>query len=288
MSGNTGIGATPVTQHSECCLTLLVLPDVPECLARDHRESAEHRLGQSLPFLESLSLRGVARVLDVGLRYGRRCRWFAALGKEVLGVTIHPSEELKRDAARYGYRVRGMDMHALDLPDGSFDVVRSRHCLEHSFSPLAALLEWSRALRPRGYLPVTVPLHRDKVVSGHFVGRWNIRQVAYMLCCAGYDVASGHFVKQGDNVRGLVREAELFAPQGMSWFGEASRLLPESLRTRLEPHPRSLGGCTCEGDLMELTSRTCAAAQKHGAPAGRLSLFGPVWAACKVLLKGTF
>jgi SAM-dependent methyltransferase len=43
------------------------------------------------------------------------------------------------------------------IPDASYDVVLSSHCLEHSANALAALAEWTRVLKPGGTLVVVVP-----------------------------------------------------------------------------------------------------------------------------------
>ncbi|HRE06445.1 MAG TPA: class I SAM-dependent methyltransferase [Opitutaceae bacterium] len=43
------------------------------------------------------------------------------------------------------------------LPDGSYDLVISSHCLEHVANPLAALAEWRRVVRPGGHLLLLLP-----------------------------------------------------------------------------------------------------------------------------------
>jgi SAM-dependent methyltransferase len=48
----------------------------------------------------------------------------------------------------------------LDIPEDSYDVVLSSHCLEHIANPLRALREWRRVCRPDGHLCLIVP-HRD-------------------------------------------------------------------------------------------------------------------------------
>jgi SAM-dependent methyltransferase len=50
------------------------------------------------------------------------------------------------------------DLH--DIPEDSYDIVLSSHCLEHIANPLRALREWRRVCRPGGNLLVVVP-HRD-------------------------------------------------------------------------------------------------------------------------------
>lgn len=49
---------------------------------------------------------------------------------------------------------------ALPSDDESFDVLASRHVLEHISNPISALLEWKRVLRKGAYLYVSVPDRR--------------------------------------------------------------------------------------------------------------------------------
>jgi SAM-dependent methyltransferase len=52
--------------------------------------------------------------------------------------------------------------HGISLPwdDDSFDVVASRHALEHISNPVAAIKEWMRILKPGGVVYVSVPDRR--------------------------------------------------------------------------------------------------------------------------------
>lgn len=63
------------------------------------------------------------------------------------------SGEAGGDGGRY-IRIRGTE---LPVEDGAFDVVDSRHVLEHIANCVAALLEWKRILKKGGYLYVSVP-----------------------------------------------------------------------------------------------------------------------------------
>jgi SAM-dependent methyltransferase len=56
-----------------------------------------------------------------------------------------------------GYNVVVGDMHDCDLPTAGYDAVYSSNVLEHAISPLAALLEMRRLLRPGGRYCVIVP-----------------------------------------------------------------------------------------------------------------------------------
>lgn len=44
--------------------------------------------------------------------------------------------------------MRQMDMYALAFEDAPVDAILCKHCLEHAFSPLGALFEMRRVLKP--------------------------------------------------------------------------------------------------------------------------------------------
>jgi ubiquinone/menaquinone biosynthesis C-methylase UbiE len=50
-----------------------------------------------------------------------------------------------------------MEQSFLDFPDGSFDLVWARHCVEHSVMPFFTLRGFRRILKPGGYLYLEVP-----------------------------------------------------------------------------------------------------------------------------------
>jgi SAM-dependent methyltransferase len=58
------------------------------------------------------------------------------------------------------------------LPDSTFDVVFSSHCLEHLADPVEAIKNWWRILKPGGYLIVIVP-DEDCYEQGVFPSQWN-------------------------------------------------------------------------------------------------------------------
>lgn len=49
------------------------------------------------------------------------------------------------------------DMASLPFPDGAFDALVSRHCIEHAADTLTVLREWARVLKPGGVLAVVTP-----------------------------------------------------------------------------------------------------------------------------------
>jgi len=103
--------------------------------------------------------REIRTVLDVGCGGGHATEHFLRRGFDVTGVTCNADE--MGECRRRGIRVLAQDFHFLGVPDGSFDMVFSSHSLEHSVSPLFALAEWKRVVRPGGYVMIVVPMPID-------------------------------------------------------------------------------------------------------------------------------
>lgn len=231
----------------------------PEAMTA-HRAAATELFEQSVGYLESLPLDGVRTVLDVGMGYGDHCAWFAQRGLKVTGVSVHVPDSLRMHAETHGYSIAEMDMHFLDFEDGAFDLVWSHHSLEHSFSQLFALHEWKRVTHRGGLLSVTVPPHKSQIVSGHFCTGWSVGQLAYMLGVSGLDISGGRFLREGYNVRGLVRRPETDSDfSGLSWMHKLRDRLPEDIRGSMRHIPASLGGWTFEGEIAEINSRVTPA-----------------------------
>jgi SAM-dependent methyltransferase len=66
----------------------------------------------------------------------------------------------------------GDAQHLAGVENESFDFVHSSHCLEHLIDPKAGLQSWFRALKPGGYLVVTVP-DEDLYEQGAFPSTFN-------------------------------------------------------------------------------------------------------------------
>ncbi|MDN3293922.1 methyltransferase domain-containing protein [Streptomyces ficellus] len=125
-----------------------------ESVLRSHRwrtaaNSAAYLVGELRPGLD---------VLDVGCGPGTITADLAALvapGGRVTGVDAS-GEVLEQ--ARAAVRERGLDnvrfavadVHALDFPDDSFDVVHAHQVLQHVGDPVRALREMRRVCRPGG------------------------------------------------------------------------------------------------------------------------------------------
>ena len=82
-------------------------------------------------------------MLDAGCGTGFFGAWARARGAEVVSIDI--SVNLVKEARKKGVpRVVAGDVTKLGFADGSFDVVISSECIEHTLSPPAAVREMIR------------------------------------------------------------------------------------------------------------------------------------------------
>ncbi len=107
--------------------------------------------------LDLLPRGGLGRLLDIGTGTGRLLELLAPRISAGLGVDASRAMLALARArlARAGLAhcaVRLADMYRLPLPDASFDVVVLQMVLHHAETPLAALAEAARVLRPGGRL----------------------------------------------------------------------------------------------------------------------------------------
>ncbi len=106
-------------------------------------------------FLDSHSLSKDKRILDVGCGQGVALEYFESKGFSPIGITLN-DEDLSA-CKQKGYEVYEMDQSFLDFNDEEFDLIWSRHCLEHSVFPYFTLIEFFRVLKHKGYLYIEVP-----------------------------------------------------------------------------------------------------------------------------------
>lgn len=128
-----------------------------ESVLRSHRrrtaaDSAAHLLPALRPHHE---------ILDVGCGPGTITADLAALVPQGRVTGLDAAAEVL-DRARAVAHERGLgnvgfttgDVHALDFPDGSFDVVHAHQVLQHVPDPVGALREMRRVCRPGGVVAV--------------------------------------------------------------------------------------------------------------------------------------
>jgi SAM-dependent methyltransferase len=128
-----------------------------ESVLRSHRwRTAENSAAYLLPHLNS-----GATLLDVGCGPGTITAELAGLVApgRVTGLEV---TDAALDIARAEIGRRGLttvdfavgDVHALDFPDATFDVVHAHQVLQHVGDPVAALREMRRVTRPGGLVAV--------------------------------------------------------------------------------------------------------------------------------------
>ena len=125
---------------------------------RSNREAWRRCLGEeirtALPDPETSSI----RVLEVGTGPGFFAILLAEEGYDVTAVDLTPAmlSEARKNAGELAERIdfREMNAEALELPEGSFDVVVSRNLTWNLPHPDRAYAEWCRVLKPGGLLLV--------------------------------------------------------------------------------------------------------------------------------------
>jgi 2-polyprenyl-3-methyl-5-hydroxy-6-metoxy-1,4-benzoquinol methylase len=127
------------------------------------------------------------RIVDVGCGVGLTVRFLADKGFEVHGITINPQEV----ASRAHENVRLGDIQrdpATWNPDGQiFDAILCFDCLEHLESPLAALRNINRLLKPGGLFIAHLPSARWTECDYHVIC-YTPRQFRWLLNLAGFDL----------------------------------------------------------------------------------------------------
>ncbi|WP_405984330.1 methyltransferase domain-containing protein [Streptomyces sp. NBC_00872] len=125
-----------------------------ESVLRSHRwRTAANSAAYLLP-----ELRPGQDVLDVGCGPGTITADLAALVAPTGTVTAVDASESVLDQARETAAAAGVaqvrfavaDVHALDFPDDSFDIVHAHQVLQHVGDPVRALSEMRRVCRPGG------------------------------------------------------------------------------------------------------------------------------------------
>ena len=116
--------------------------------------TAENSAGYLLPHLRSGQ-----RLLDVGcgpgtitLDLAQRVAPGEVIGLDASADVIAQAEATRVERGVEGVRFAVGDAYALDLDDGSVDVVHAHQVLQHLSDPVAALREWRRVLGPGGVL----------------------------------------------------------------------------------------------------------------------------------------
>ena len=124
------------------------------------------------------------KVLDVGCGTGFCQPFFERYGIEYDGICLGNDLELAKQA---GHNVKKMDFNFLEYADASFDLVFSRHSLEHSPMPILSLMEWHRVSKNWLGLVLPAPEHWTYKGLNHY-SVMNEEQVLSILPRAGWNI----------------------------------------------------------------------------------------------------
>lgn len=117
-------------------------------------------------------------VLDVGCGDEAFMRpYFEQKGMEYTGIALKSTDP----------SILNMDFTFLDFPDEAFDVVFSRHSLEHSPMPIISLMEWHRVAKQFLCLILPNPKHYGWAGINHY-SVMNEEQLAFLLKRSGWHV----------------------------------------------------------------------------------------------------
>lgn len=123
-------------------------------------------------------------VLDVGCGEGFCQPMFEKYGVKYTGIAL--GQDVANGKSK-GRNVSKMDFSFLDFPNKSFDLVFSRHSLEHSPMPMLTLMEWRRVARAWLGLVVPAPEHYTFDGLNHY-SVMTIPQLGSLLDQAGWKI----------------------------------------------------------------------------------------------------
>ena len=132
------------------------------------------------------------RVLDIGTGPGFYAIILAARGYRVTAVDFSEQmlAEARRNAGPLAERIdfRQMDAHALDFPDGCFDVIVTRNLTWNLTDPLRAYRDWMRVLRPGGSMLVFDADWYGYLVDADKQQAWDLdRENVRLAACEDHD-----------------------------------------------------------------------------------------------------
>jgi ubiquinone/menaquinone biosynthesis C-methylase UbiE len=128
-----------------------------------------------------------ARLLDAGCgRYLKFSKEWAGMAK-VVGIDLESTLETANERSPFG--VRG-DLNHLPFPAGYFDLVISRHVIEHLEDPPQVFREFHRVLKPGGKVILLTPNKYDyvSVIASVTPYRWHRALVSRIFGVSEDDV----------------------------------------------------------------------------------------------------
>ena len=122
-------------------------------------------------------------VLDAGCGDNAFMReWFEGIGAKYTGIALRSSSP----------NVTNMDFSFLEYEDDSFDLVLSRHSLEHSPMPIITLMEWHRVSKAWLCLILPNPLEYGWAGLNHY-SVMHPTQIEFLLKRAGWNIIWSDF-----------------------------------------------------------------------------------------------
>jgi len=123
-------------------------------------------------------------VLDAGCGTGFCYSMFERWGISYEGIALGEDVVVSQSLGR---NVKRMDFTFLDYPDKSFDLIFSRHSLEHSPFPIITLMEWARVAT--NWLGIVLPAPEWYTYTGqNHYSVMNMEQIRQILGVAGWKV----------------------------------------------------------------------------------------------------
>lgn len=147
----------------------------------------------------------VNNVLDLGCGEGFCQPIFERYGLSYMGVCLGEDYQV---AKKSGRAVAELDFSFLPLDDESFDLLYSRHSLEHSPFPVLTLMEWHRVSKRYVAIVVPAPQHWQYVGRNHYYVL-NDPQWRNLFDVAGFDVTFSYVKKQNMTEDPQIPEVEI-------------------------------------------------------------------------------
>jgi ubiquinone/menaquinone biosynthesis C-methylase UbiE len=149
-------------------------------------------------------------ILDIGAGNGGSSLAFLECGKTVsatgLNFDTYASQNLIHSVKTY----EDLDVCNMNsILDQSYEAVWCAHVLEHVLDTGKALNEIHRVLKDDGWLFLSVPPFKSRVVGGHVSVGWNIGLLAYVLAIAGFNSRDGSYINHGYNITAFVQKSKL-------------------------------------------------------------------------------